>query len=225
MILVHVANDVRQLKGKAQLFRQVQGTRVAEAKHVRAGESNRAGYTIAIFAEAVEGRVRLHRQIHLCAADQVVKIARGHFVTVHGVHEHGQDFGSAAQGRHRRGHRSVAIEKSFLPGDSLIESGAPPRKTALLCREVRAFVRNVVHKAHEGVESSQAIALRPWQEEEGVIEVAVGGAGDAVAFFVRFRQVHLVRGRSMLRPYNCRRWRFLNRDRICVYQVFYQRAA
>ncbi len=56
-ILVNVANDVRQLKGEAELFCQVQGPSVAEAEHVRASDSHRAGHAITVFAEAIEGRI------------------------------------------------------------------------------------------------------------------------------------------------------------------------
>src|SRR5712664_161093 len=119
-----------------------------------------------------------------------------------------------------------------MPGDGLIESRAPFRESTLLFREIRAFVRNVVHEAHERIESSQSIALGLWQEEKSVIEIAVGAAGDAMAFFVGLRDRRGGMGRSIptrsgqvLRPYNCGWWHFLNRDRIWVYQMSYQRAA
>ncbi len=61
VVFVYVANDVRQLKREAEPFSKVEGTRVAEAEYVRAGEADSAGYAIAIFAEALEGGIGLNR--------------------------------------------------------------------------------------------------------------------------------------------------------------------
>src|SRR6266436_769247 len=157
VIFVHVANDVRQLKGEAEFFREIEGPRVAETEDVGTSEADCAGYAIAIFAQTVEGRIPLDCQIHFGAADEVVKVARGHFVTLHGVDEGGEDFGSAAQRRRRRGHGRVAVENMILPGDVLIQSGAPFGEAALLRAEVHTFVHNVVHETHESVESGQGV--------------------------------------------------------------------
>ena len=52
-----IANDVGELKGEAELFGEIEGARIAEAEDVRAGEADRAGDAIAIFAQAIEGRI------------------------------------------------------------------------------------------------------------------------------------------------------------------------
>ncbi len=126
-----------------------------------------------------------------------MKIARGHFVTPHSVHERGQDVSRTTQGRRWRDCGGGAVKKLFLPGDRFIESRAPFRQATLLGGEVRAFVGNVIDKTHEGVQSSKPVALRLRQEKKGVVKIAMGSAGDTVAFFVRLRQVHLVRGRRV----------------------------
>ncbi len=53
--------------------------------------------------------------------------------------------------------------------------------------EVLAFVGNVVDQAHEGVKGGQGVALGLRQKEKSVIEIAIRGAGDAMAVFVRVR--------------------------------------
>ncbi len=96
-----------------------------------------------------------------------------------------------------------------MTSDGLIESGAPFRESALLLRQVRIFVRNVVHPAHKSIERGQGVTLRLRQEKKGVVEIAVGGSRDTVAFVVRFRSNRARPGRSMPRPYNCGRRCFL----------------
>ncbi len=149
-----------------------------------ASESNGAGDAIAVFAQPVERRIGLHSEVHLGAADEVVKIARGHFVALHGVHERGQYFRGSAESCGGRGHRGVAVETLFMPGDGVIEGGTPIREATLFCGKIGAFVCDVVHEAHEGVQRSQGIAFRTGEQEKRVIEIAVGRTSDTVAFGV-----------------------------------------
>ena len=149
-----------------------------------AGEADGSGDAVAVFAQAFERRIGLHREIHLRAADEIVQIARRHFVALHGIDERGQNFRGSAQSCGRRSHGRVAVEVLLVAGDGIVESGAPFREAALFCGEIGAFVGDVVDEAHEGVESGEGIALRLGQEEKRVVEIAVGGARNAVAFGV-----------------------------------------
>ena len=98
VVVVDVADDVGQLKGQAEFFGEVERAGIVEAEDVGAGQADRSGDAIAVFAEAIEGRVGAKSQIHLGAADEIVEVARGHFVALHGVDESGQNFGFARQG-------------------------------------------------------------------------------------------------------------------------------
>ena len=80
-----VAKDVGELKRKAKFLGEVESAGIGKAEDVRAGQANRACYAIAVFAETIEGRVSLYRQIHFGAGDQIVQVTRGHVVTLHGV--------------------------------------------------------------------------------------------------------------------------------------------
>ena len=125
---------------------------------MRAGEADGAGDAIAIFAQAIEGRIGVDGEIHFRAGDQIVEIARGHVVAAHGVDERGEDFGGAIAGLPRR-KRGAAIELAVSAGDGFVESGAPFGQAALLGGEIIAFVGDVVDQAHESVERGEAVAL------------------------------------------------------------------
>ena len=175
VVVVDVANDVGELEGEAEFFGEVESALIGEAEDVRAGEADGAGDAVAIFAEAVEGGVIANGEIHLGAGDEVVEIARGHVVAAHGVHESGENFGGAlgsCGGRQRRA------------GDGGVERGAPAGEAFLFDGDVFAFVGDVVDEAHEGVEGDDAVAAGFREEEEGVIEIAVGGFGDLQAGLV-----------------------------------------
>src|SRR6266478_183527 len=98
VVFVGVTDDVGELEGEAEVFREVQGARIAEAEDVSAGKTYRAGHAIAVFAETFERWIGLNGKVHLGAADEVMKIARGHFVTLHGVYQRGKDFRRTIQG-------------------------------------------------------------------------------------------------------------------------------
>ena len=53
----HVANDIRQLKCKAQPFREVWITRIAKTKNVQASKPDRSCHAIAIFGKLVKRRI------------------------------------------------------------------------------------------------------------------------------------------------------------------------
>ena len=53
----HVANDIRQLKCKAQPFREVWITRIAKTKNVQASKADRSCHAIAIFGKLVKRRI------------------------------------------------------------------------------------------------------------------------------------------------------------------------
>ena len=66
----------------------------------------------------------------------------------------------------------------------MIEGRAPTGEPALLGGKVPGLVGNVIDVTHEGVERGESVALGFGQQEEGVIEVAVRGAGNAMAVLV-----------------------------------------
>src|SRR5579863_6415443 len=94
VVVVNVANDVGELEGEAELFGEVDG----------------AGHAVAIFAEAIESRVVADGKVHLGAGDQVVQVARGHFVAAHGIDERGKDFGGARRPRFLKWRDSISVE-------------------------------------------------------------------------------------------------------------------
>jgi hypothetical protein len=128
--------------------------------------------TIAIFAEAIEGLVVADGEIHFGAGDEVVEIARGHVVAAHGVDERGKNFGGACG-------RGIRVDRRA--GNGGVEGSAPFGQAALFDREVFAFVGDIVNEAHERVEGDDAVTAGFREEEEGVVEIAVGGFGDAEA--------------------------------------------
>src|SRR5207253_5447022 len=106
--------------------------------------------------------------------------------------------------RRRRGHGGISIKNLLLAGDGLIEGGAPASEPALFGGEVLLFIRNIVDEAHEAVKGRQRVALGFRQQEKGVIEIAVRGAGDAVAVLVGCGNRGHRRWRSIMRPRNRR---------------------
>src|SRR5258708_3110218 len=105
-VFVDIPNDVRELKCQAKFLSEVQCARIAVPKNMRARETNSSSDTIAILAEAVEGRIGLDGEVHFRAGDQVVQIARGHVEATHGIDEGGENFpfavGIFSKGRHCR---------------------------------------------------------------------------------------------------------------------------
>src|SRR5262249_3146035 len=99
-------------------------------------------------------------------------------------HEGGKNFGRAGRifGAFIEGGR--AVSEGDVAGDGVVEGRTPVCEAALLGGEVGAFVGNVVNEAIEGVKSGERVALLFREEIEGVVEIAVRGAGDAVAGFV-----------------------------------------
>src|SRR5581483_11780537 len=69
--------------------------------------------------------------------------------------------------------------------NGFVESRAPTSQAALLGGEAAGFIGDVVNETHEGVQGNDAVALVPGEQEKCVIEIAVGGTGDAVALVVR----------------------------------------
>src|SRR5439155_2462258 len=142
----------------------------------------------------------------------------------------GKDFGFTIQGFGRQGHGGVAIKNLRVPGNGLIERGAPLRQTALLCEKALIFIRDIVNEPHESIESGQGVALGLRQKKESVVEIAVRGTRDAMAFFVGLRQVHSVQWRRVstgrvLCPGHCRLWQTPGCARISTYQVCHEGAA
>src|SRR5262249_7109207 len=64
VVVVNVANDVGELEGEAESFGEVERALVGEAEDVRAGEADGTGDAIAIFAEAIEGRIVADGEVH-----------------------------------------------------------------------------------------------------------------------------------------------------------------
>ena len=197
VILVHVADDVRQLERQSQFVSQVQCARIVEAKNMRARQSDSTGHAIAILAQPLERRVGPHGQIHLRSTDQIMQMARGHFVPHHRVHQCGQDLRRTIQGRSRRGQSARTVKDLRLPGDRLIESGAPSCQTALFRGEVLTFIGNVIHEAHKRIQGRQRIPLRSRKEKKGMVEIAMRGARHAVTFCVGIRNGSAQLGRSI----------------------------
>src|SRR6202044_887868 len=103
-----VAQDICELEGDAEFFREVRRFRIVEFENVQASETDGAGYAIAIFAEAAEGGVARLGEIHFYAGDQIVEIARRNVVAAQGVGEGWEDWVRAG-----------------VADDGLIEHGAP----------------------------------------------------------------------------------------------------
>ena len=148
---------------------------------MRAGEAHGPGNAVTIFAQSVEGRIGLDCQIHFSPGNEVVQVARRHIEAVHGVDERGQHFRGAGKDLSRQGRTTICASGA---GDGFVEGSTPFSEAALLRGDVVAFIRNIVDGTHEGVESSEAVALGLWEEIEGVIKIAAGCTGDLVASFV-----------------------------------------
>jgi len=110
VVVVDVADDVGELESEAEFFGEIEGALFGEAEDVRAGEADGAGYAVAVFAETIECRVIADGEVHFSARDEIVKIARGHFVAAHGVDERGQDFGGARRPGFLKWRDSISVE-------------------------------------------------------------------------------------------------------------------
>jgi len=157
-VFVHVADDVGELERQAQLFREIQCARVPETENMRAGEADRAGHSITVFAQPVESGIGPDGEVHFGAGDQVVQVARGHAEAAHGVGQRRQDFGGPPRRRFEAQGRA-AVEKRAITADGFIECGAPFGQAALLRGNVQALVGDIVNQAHESVQSGQAVAF------------------------------------------------------------------
>src|ERR1700730_10559733 len=89
-IAAHIANDVGQLKRKAQALGQIRSFRIAKTENRQGGKSSRSCNTITVFRKAVEWGVGRNRQIHLRSQNQIMKIARGDLETRNGVSKRGE---------------------------------------------------------------------------------------------------------------------------------------
>ena len=135
VIVVNVANDVGELEGQAEFFGEIECFRIAELKDMRAGKADGARNPVAIFAEAVEGRIGLDGEVHFRPADQVVEVAGRHFVALHGVDQGGKDG------------RCAGWDGRFIgngAGSSGIEGRTPLGQAALFGSDVVPFVSDVV---------------------------------------------------------------------------------
>src|SRR5262249_17478001 len=93
IVFTNIADDIRELEREAEFFSKVERAGILEAENVSAGEADSAGDAIAIFAKAVKGWIDLDGEVHFCARDEVVEVARGHVVTTDGVRERRKCFG------------------------------------------------------------------------------------------------------------------------------------
>src|SRR5260370_14543394 len=91
----------------------------------------------------------------------------------------------------------------ILPGDVLIQSGAPFGEAALLRAEVHTFVHNVVHETHASVESGQGVPLRLPKKEGSAVEITLGVAGDTGPGCVRLLHPCARMRASTPRPRRC----------------------
>src|SRR5207302_5748802 len=185
-VFMDITNDVGELEGEAEFFGKIEGAGVTKTEHVRAGQTYCSGHAITVFAETVEGRITANGEVPFGAADESVEIARGHVVTPHRVNQCGQDMPSARQSGGGRSHGGISVEDLLLSRDGLVESCAPAGETTLLGGQVLAFVGNIIDETHEGIKSSEGIALGLRQEEKCVIEVAIRGARDVMTLVVGF---------------------------------------
>ncbi len=62
-----IANNIRQLKGDAELLGEFGRGAIFETEYVQTGESNGAGYAVAVFAKAFERGVARLGEVHLRA--------------------------------------------------------------------------------------------------------------------------------------------------------------
>ena len=69
VVFMDIANDIGELKGQAQFFREIDGARILETKDVGAGESYGARYPVAIFFQAFEGGIGVNGKVHLRAGN------------------------------------------------------------------------------------------------------------------------------------------------------------
>jgi hypothetical protein len=148
----------------AKSFGEFGSVRIREAEDVKAAEPDRASDAVTIFTQGVESHIRGYREIHLRAGDQVVQVSRRDFISGDCVAK------SGPKGITLRGARNSAIH-----------FGAKLAQAPLLGFERARLVGDVVHVAHESVESAERVALRRRQEQESVIKIARCGAGDLAA--------------------------------------------
>ncbi len=129
-VFMDITNDVSELKRQTKFLGKVECAGIAIAKNVRAGKTDSSRDTVAIFAQAVEGRVGLDGEVHFRAGDQVMQIPRRHVVAPHGIDKGGQDFPFTIK-RFFEGFSGRAIEKLRTAGDRFIKSRAPLGETLL----------------------------------------------------------------------------------------------
>src|SRR5262249_52629973 len=155
--------------------------RIREAKDVSAGKADGTSDAIAVFAQAVEGGIGFDREIHFRTGDEIVKIARRHFVEAGRVDEGGKSFFRKLWVGIGEGESRVGVKDLVEAGNEFIERGAPLGEATLLGGNVLAFVRDIIYEAIEGVEGDNAITFLFGKKKERWIKTAMGGACDLVA--------------------------------------------
>src|SRR5262245_18830131 len=158
-VAAHVAQNVRELQGEAQVDSVVAGATVRVAEDLDGGQSHGRGDPVAVREEVLDRLVAHAVEIHGDAVDDGLQGFAGNRELPHGL---GQPLGD---GLVRRAPRLVTARHLPPP---VLELGLRLRAihAALL-----AQVGDVVYGPAEGVHGVERVAARPGQREEREVEV------------------------------------------------------
>jgi hypothetical protein len=173
VVLAHVAQDVRELHGHAEVVGQrSMSVPISCGEDGQAQPADRSGHIAAVHHELVEGLVPGVAHVELHAVDQELERVERQVEAPVGI---------CQRNRHRiPGRRSGARGAVGAVRDS---GQACPlrRKRGKLRRPRVVAIADVVHPACERVHRAHRQALFPWQQTDPVVEVRRGHTGDLLA--------------------------------------------
>ena len=179
-VLAHVADDVGELKGQAQVLRVDARAEITIAEDLDANKPDRRRDPVTVQAQLVEAAIALARQIHLNAVDDLIEI----------VPRDGKAANAIGQRARDRARGDTAIN----PLQLLAPARQQGRRFAHLL-----IVGDIIDEAAESVGRIKRAAALVGQQLEGVIKVRRRFSGDTRAAREVRRQARLeVRQRSHL---------------------------
>ena len=158
-VLAHVADDVGELEGKAEVVGVFERLAVGVAEDLGRQQADHAGHPVAVEVEGLPVEVAGLVEVHLHAVDDFEQLLHGQREALDDVLER------------------LADRVLGLAAEHLAHLVAPPVELGLGDLQVVAFVHHVVDLAAEGVEGGDRLAPLGRQEHEAVVEAGAAAGG------------------------------------------------
>src|SRR4030095_2322137 len=164
-VSAHVAHDVGELQGLAEVHRVLPRARVGGAEDLDAAEPDGGAHCVAVRLEVLERLVAHAREVHLAAVDDGLECGAWNRI----------------RGDRRLQLPGDRVDRHRARREATRDVLAPARQTRALGAGVAAEVGDVIDRTAEGVDRVQRLAPRSRQRQEGEVEVRAALARQARA--------------------------------------------